>query len=193
MLILYAVAFGFILGFATKGRIKYFPLRILYWKALALSALAIQLVIFSELAVIKALPETIIITAHVISYILLFIFIGRNYKNFGITFIGAGIFLNSLVIFLNGGYMPTIPENLRKTSLGASAALIDQGQAVNNSSKITSETLLPWLADIFYLPDWVPLSNVFSIGDIVVAIGICIYIVINMHPLPGNDSSGTRV
>jgi lipoprotein signal peptidase len=47
---------------------------------------------------------------------------------------------------------------------------------------MTSDTLLPWLGDVFYLPSWVPFSNVFSIGDVLIAVGICVYIVMNMHP-----------
>ena len=70
MLILYAVLLGFILGFATKGRLKYLPQRPLYWKLLALFAFIIQLVIFSELAFVKALPEAMIVISHLISYIL---------------------------------------------------------------------------------------------------------------------------
>lgn len=182
MFILYAVVLGIIAGYITKGRLKNLALRPLYWKNLAIFAFLIQLVIFSNLPFIDALPAMFIVIMHYISYICLLAFIIRNRSNLGITVVGIGILLNSLVIFLNGGHMPTIPQNLKNTSVGQSADLINQGEAVHNSAKMTSETLLSWLGDIFYLPSWVPLSNVFSIGDILIAVGICIYIVINMHP-----------
>lgn len=189
MFILYAVVFGIILGYATKGRLKNMVLRPLYWKSFVFLAFSIQLVIFSNLTFIETLPAIFIIIMHYFSYICLLAFIVRNIKNYGINVVGIGIFLNSLVIFINGGYMPTIPQNLKNTSVWQSAEAINQGEAVQNSAKMTSETLLPWLGDIFYLPSWIPLSNVFSIGDILIAAGICIYIVINMHPVkaPGSN------
>lgn len=183
MFILYAVVFGIILGYAAKGRLKNLALRPLYWKSLALLAFVIQLVIFSNLPFIETLPTIFIVVFHYASYVCLLTFIARNVKNFGITIVGIGIFLNTLVIFLNGGHMPTIPQNLKNTSVGQSAEVINQGQAVHNSAKMTGDTLLPWLGDIFYLPSWLPFSNVFSIGDILIATGICVYIVINMHPV----------
>jgi hypothetical protein len=183
MFILYAVVFGIIFGYIAGGSLKNMALRPLYWKSLALLAFVIQFVIFSNLSFVKTLPAIIIVVMHYFSYICLLVFIIRNIKNRGVNVVGIGIFLNSLVIFLNGGHMPTIPQNLKNTSVGQSAEVINQGIAVQNSVKLTNETLLPWLGDIFYLPSWVPLSNVFSVGDIMIAIGICIYIGINMHSL----------
>ena len=182
MFILYAVVLGIVLGYVTKGKLKYIILRPLYWKGLAFLAFAIQLVIFSNLSFTETIPTTFITILHYFSYLCLLVFMMRNIKNWGITVVGIGIFLNALVIFLNGGRMPTIPENLKNTSFWQSADLITQGDALKNSAKMTGETLLPWLGDIFYLPPWLPLSNVFSIGDIFIAVGVCIYIVINMHP-----------
>lgn len=188
MFILYAVVLGLILGYATRGRLKHMILRPLYWKALALFAFAIQLVVFSNLPFVETLPRIFIIVSHYVSYLCLLVFVARNIKNAGILIVGTGIFLNSLVIFLNGGHMPTIPENFRNTSVGRSADVINQGEAVHNSAKLTADTILPWLGDIFYLPSWVPLSNVFSIGDVLIALGICIYIIVNMHPVKSRNA-----
>ena len=183
MFILYAVILGIIFGYITKGNLKYIVQRPLFWTGLVFVAFAIQLVIFSNIPFVSTLPKAIIVVLHYVSYLCLLIFIIRNYKNLGICVIGIGIFLNALVIFLNGGHMPTIPENLGNTSFGPSEELINQGVAVHNSAKMTSDTLLPFLGDIFYMPSWIPLSNVFSIGDIIIAVGICLYIAIHMHPV----------
>jgi hypothetical protein len=182
MFIIYSVIFGLILGYITKGSLKNIIQRSLYWRWLALTAFIIQILIFSDLPLFSSLPHVIVVIFHYVSYLCLLIFIIRNIKNFGISFVGLGIFFNMLVIFINGGHMPTIPQNLKNTSVGKSAEAINQGEAVHNSAKMTSDTLLPWLGDVFYLPSWVPFSNVFSIGDVLIAVGICVYIVMNMHP-----------
>ena len=183
MFILYAVILGILIGYITKGNLKNIIQRPLFWTGLVFAAFAIQLVIFSNIPFVLTLPKAIIIVLHYVSYICLLIFVVRNYKNLGICVIGIGIFLNALVIFLNGGHMPTIVENLLNTSIGQSIDLVGQGDAVHNSAKMTSDTLLPFLGDIFYMPSWIPLSNVFSIGDIIIAVGICLYIAIHMHPV----------
>ena len=188
MFILYAVIIGIILGYAAKGRLKNIASKPLRWKYLPLAALLVQLVIFSDLSVVKDMPSIITAALHIASYACLLIFAVKNIRNAGIAMIGSGIFLNSLVIFLNDGFMPTSPENLKSTSVGSSADLIAGGEAVNNSIKLTAETALPWLGDIFRMPSWMPLSNVFSIGDVLIAAGICVYLVISMRPIRKTQS-----
>ena len=183
MFILYAVVLGIVLGYAAKGKIVNISKRPLYWKLLPAVALAIQLVIFSKLELIKTLPVQFIVIFHLVSYILLIVFLIKNINNSGIAIAGTGIFLNSLVIFMNGGYMPAIPDNVKNTSFNSTAELINRGETVNNSIKLTNDTFLPWLGDIFHMPSWMPFSNVFSIGDVLIAAGICVYIIVNMRPV----------
>ena len=183
MFILYSVIIGLIIGYMTGGRLRNIIQRPLYWRLLAIIALAVQMLIFSDLPFFKSLPNLAIIILHYASYVCLLVFIVRNAKNLGILTLSIGVILNTLVIFLNGGHMPTIPENLKNASVGKSADLIDQGVAVHNSAKMTTDTLLPWLGDIFYMPSWIPFSNVFSIGDIFIAVGVCVYLFMNMRPV----------
>ena len=189
MFLIYPIILGIIVGYLTGGRITSLLERTLHWKLLALGALAIQLVIFSNLPVQDYLPGLALEALHYLSYISLLVFIIRNIKLPGILPIGSGIFLNTLAIFLNGGYMPTFPENMKYTALAQYAAVIEQGGTSNNSSGITSDTVLPWLGDIFYLPSWIPLSNVFSIGDLLIGAGVFIYLLINMKS-PKNLKKG---
>lgn len=182
MFIIYPVILGILVGYIAGGSLKWLIMRPFHWKLLAISAFLIQVVIFSDFRFLKSYPETAVTTLHYVSYILLLAFILRNVKVSGIALVGVGIFLNSLVIFVNGGYMPTLPENLKSTSIAKHAEAISQGNTVHNSSGITSQTLLPWLGDIFYIPSWVPFSNVFSIGDVLIGVGIFIYFLINMRP-----------
>lgn len=179
MLIVYAVVTGIIIGLIMGGNLKYLAQNNFQWKTLAVIAFLIQIIIFSDIPFWKP-SGGIIVFLHLISYITLLVFIFINIKAIGLIIIGAGIFLNALVIFINGGYMPTLAKNLLNTSMNRYAETISQGNAVHNSAEITRTTLLPWLGDIFYLPSWIPLSNVFSIGDVIIAVGICIYFVFNM-------------
>ncbi|MGO9207292.1 MAG: DUF5317 family protein, partial [Candidatus Limnocylindrales bacterium] len=53
-----------------------------------------------------------------------------------------------------------------------------------NSREIASPVLGP-LGDVFALPAGVPLANVFSVGDVLIALGIVLVIVAAMRlPLP---------
>jgi hypothetical protein len=36
---------------------------------------------------------------------------------------------------------------------------------------------LPWLVDRWPAPEWVPLANVFSVGDVVIALGAVVLVV----------------
>jgi hypothetical protein len=181
MLVLYFVITGILLGYVTGGRLKHLVRRQFRFILLAVSAFLVQIVIFSDIPFLKLGDSTTTII-HLISYLCLLAFILLNIKIPGIAFIGMGILSNALVIFLNGGYMPTYSENLKNTSVAAKAQALVQNGTVTNSKEITSTTILPWLGDIFYLPAWIPFSNVFSIGDIIIAVGICVYFIKNMKP-----------
>ena len=43
-------------------------------------------------------------------------------------------------------------------------------------SNLVSDPALPWLTDIFALPPWLPFSNVFSVGDILIGLGVVVVI-----------------
>lgn len=190
MFILYAVVLGILIGYILGGSLKGLIQQELRWRGLVIFAFLIQLVIFTDIPFLK-ITSGATVFFHAVSYLSLMVFIALNLRIKGMPLIGSGIFSNALVIFLNGGYMPTIPKNLLNTAAGRTAQAIAQGDAVHNSAGMTSHTLLPWLGDIFYLPSWVPMSNVFSIGDILVAIGICLYLIISMRSVGNNKSTGT--
>lgn len=182
MLIVYFVAIGILIGYISGGHLANLGNRSLHWKWLAICSFLIQIVLFSDIPFLK-LEASVIMGFHLLSYLGLLAFIFFNRKTVGIVITGIGIFLNSLVIFINGGYMPTLSENISKTSMARNAEALSQGEAVHNSIQTGKDTLLPWLGDIFYLPSWVPFSNVFSIGDVIIAAGIFLYLVLGMRPV----------
>lgn len=187
MFILYAMVLGIGTGYILGGRLKRLIGRPLEFKSAAFAALLIQLVVFSDNPLAEALPGTGIVVFHLLSYLCLAAFVVKNWKTHGIIPIGAGILSNALVIFVNGGYMPTIPENLARTSVGQSAGMISQGQAIHNSALMTADTHLAWLGDMFYMPAWMPFSNVFSIGDVLIGLGVLIYFAWGMKIQPKTE------
>ncbi len=81
-----------------------------------------------------------------------------------------GVGLNLLVIGANGGYMPRSTE--ASVAVGRPIETIIDGQRFTNVGVLSDATRLPWLADVVAEPGWLPLSNVLSIGDLLLAGGL---------------------
>jgi hypothetical protein len=82
----------------------------------------------------------------------------------------AGLIANLLVITINGGYMPV--SMLARTVAG----MTPFAGVYNNGIEMTSSTLLWFLGDLIPLPGWLPLSNVFSVGDLLISLGIVVFV-----------------
>ena len=78
-----------------------------------------------------------------------------------------GVLLNCLVIVTNGGHMP-------RAAVGGHAAAQDPAMAghLTNVTPLTEETRLAWLGDVLPEPTQLPLSNVLSVGDVLLAAGL---------------------
>lgn len=110
----------------------------------------------------------------ILIYIVGMLFLWINRKHEGFTILLLGVFLNFLVMAINGGRMPVSVE---------AASILDpnylQALEQNLASKhtiLTSSTYLPFLADIIPLQPPYPREQVISIGDIVMNVGIFIFI-----------------
>jgi hypothetical protein len=97
----------------------------------------------------------------------------RNWRIIGVPVIGVGAISNLSAIVANGGYMPADPGAL--AVVGG-----DIPTSYSNSTVVAHPALQP-LTDIFALPPWLPLANVFSIGDVLIALGVCVVIVAAMR------------
>ena len=80
---------------------------------------------------------------------------------------------NLVTIVANGGYMPVSPE-----AVAAMGRLPKEGYS---NSKLVEGVVLGPLTDIFAMPTWIPLANVFSVGDALIGIGAAIAVVAAMH------------
>jgi hypothetical protein len=127
-------------------------------------ALGIQFVLFSPLT--ADVPEPVVEAVHLGTYALLGLFAVANRHIRALAPILLGLTLNALAIVANGGRMPA-------SAAAARAAGIDH---LTNIS--TGATHLRFLGDVFALPGQLPLANVFSIGDILIGLGVIAFIVL---------------
>jgi hypothetical protein len=89
----------------------------------------------------------------------------------GIVLVIAGMASNLVAVLANGGVMPTLPSAAR----GAG----HMGAAKYNSVT-NADPSLGWLVDRWAAPDWIPLANVFSVGDVVLALGAFVLVLTAM-------------
>lgn len=108
---------------------------------------------------------------YVFSILLLLLAAGLNLSLVGMRILGLGLLLNFLVIAANGGYMPVSPDNLVRGGLFHQAELLRARGHFSNSTLLTNQTRLPFLADVFFIPVPLPLRSVFSPRDVFIAIG----------------------
>jgi len=162
MFILYAVLAGLVIGFALHGRLDGLAATHFRLGWLAVVALGIQLVLFSPLAAdgLREAARWI----YVVSTGLVVVVVLANLRLSGLPIVLGGALSNLLAIIANGGSMPASPE-----ALAATGQTIGDGPT--NSVVLARPALEP-LTDVYAMPAWLPLANIFSIGDVLIAIGI---------------------
>ncbi len=168
--ILYAIPIGIIAGYLLGGRLEGLADIHFRWGWLAIAGLLVQVLLFAEpvAATVGAAGTPIYLasTAAVLVAVL------RNVRIPGMPIVAIGAASNLLAIVVNGGVMPTSPE--------AVAALEPEAAGFSNSAVMSDPVLRP-LTDIFTLPPWVPFANVFSIGDVLIGLGVVMVIALGMR------------
>jgi len=170
LLIIPAIILVYLIG----GNLKWLINRPLNHKWLVMTALFIQIVIFSGFPFINHLPALYIGIVHIVSYLLLLSFIALNISVPGIALLGTGTLLNTIVIAANGGFMPS--------------PLLSPGSISKNVVGLSSDSRLIFLADVLSVPEWFPLPEAFSIGDVFIALGMVAYLLINSRK-PKSESA----
>ena len=104
-----------------------------------------------------------------ISYLFAVGFLFENRKIPGMWLIGLGTSLNLAAILANGGVMPATRHALAVAGLPVDVAHFKNSMALASPK-------LSFLGDVFAIPKSLPMSNVFSIGDICIALGAAVSI-----------------
>lgn len=134
-------------------------LRVLWLPA---ALLAVQVLIIS---IIPHAWHPALAVVHVMTYVGAGGFVLANRHIPGVSLLAAGAVTNGVTIAANGGTLPARPEAI------ASAGLDHDPGSFNNSIAIANPRL-SWLGDIFSWPAPLPLHNTFSVGDVLVLLGV---------------------
>lgn len=171
MFIVYALLAGVVLGLLLGGRLSALGDLRIRWVWAAIAGLGVQLLLFSPLG--EQLPEGAVPIVYVASTAAVLAVVALNWRIPGFAVIALGAALNLAAILANGGYMPADPGAL-------AAAGLEPGSGATNSI-VTDDPALWLLTDIFAIPAGLPFANVFSLGDVVIAVGVVVAIVAGMR------------
>lgn len=114
---------------------------------------------------LPGLPEGLRAALMLVAYPVGAVFLTANWHLPGMPLVALGAALNLLAIAVNAGVMPASPSAL------AGAGLPVHQPGFQNSTALP-DPRLAFLGDVFYIPASWPLSNVFSVGDLLIALGM---------------------
>lgn len=173
-MVLDGMIISIIIGFIRKGNLK--ELATLRIKGGMIFPVLFLLEIFvflfqDRFSTLKTLSNTIYMIVYLLG--LTFLYMNRHYKGFYLILLG--VFLNFLVMAINGGRMPV--------SLDAASVLdpmyadsLKNGGIYAKHQALTDSTHLGFLGDVIPITHPYPKTQVISIGDIIMNIGIFIFV-----------------
>lgn len=183
--VLAAVAVGLASG-GSLARLAHVRLRATW---LFFAAVGVQVVAFPFGVLPWRTPEVLASLLWLVSYGLICAGAVVNIRITGVPIVAAGLVLNVAAVLANRGTMPVLPDAMH--AAGRTDA------AFNNSTALADPRLSP-LVDRWAAPDWIPLANVFSVGDVVIAVGAAVIVLAGMGVRwprvraagPASESSG---
>jgi Family of unknown function (DUF5317) len=178
---LYAIPVGFVVGLVLGGSLGKLAGLQFRWVPIFVGGLIAQLILFSS-AVTERIGD-LGAPLYVLSTAVVLLAIAANWRIAGVPILVAGAACNLAAILANGGYMPA-----------GAAALAAQGRILgteySNSAAVARPNLEP-LTDIFAMPRWMPGHNIFSVGDMLIGLGVIVIIVAAMRRGAGRHVAGT--
>jgi hypothetical protein len=134
--------------------------------AVAVGALALQILIIS---VLPGGTHGLHVAVHLASYAIVGVVVAANLRLPHAWLLALGGALNFTAIAANGGVMPASASALRAADRVPAA-----DQFAN--SVVKAHPHLGFLGDVFALPAPLPLSNVFSVGDVCLVVGAFLFL-----------------
>jgi hypothetical protein len=184
--ILYAVLAGLVIGLLSGGSATRLGDLRFRWAPLIAVGMVIQVLLFSSPlgdAIGPAAP-----VVYIASNVAVLVAVWRNLAIPGLPLVLIGGISNLIAIVANRGFMPVSPE-----AMAAMGRVPTEGYT---NSRLVDGVVLGPLTDLFAMPTWVPMANVFSIGDALIGVGAAIAVVAAMHgrapvvarPAPGEPA-----
>lgn len=176
MFMLWAIPIGILVGLLAGGHVDALARFRFRWGWLAVAGLLLQVVLFTPTG--DELAGGLGPALYVLSTLTVFVAVLRNIRVPGMAIVALGAVSNLAAIGANGGFMPA-------SAWALEAAGLDGPGDHTNSIVLPNPALEP-LTDIFAIPAWLPMANVFSVGDVLIGVGIVIVIAAAMRrPVPG--------
>lgn len=167
MIILLVLLMAILFALVRGGKITYLADLNIQWRGVIIGGFLIQVVVFEDFWQNNSSLYPLTTTAYFISLFLLVIALIKNNAFPGIKLLTFGFVLNVLAIVLNGGYMPATVDAWATAGFHS----LSPGQTYNNSIIAGPNTPALFLGDIFAIPKGFVFPNVFSIGDLLIALG----------------------
>ena len=170
-----AVALSTALGLLRGGRLA--NLGGVSWRHpyLIIVGLGLQVAIFSPLwPDLFEGPPTAILYIDALALLLLAVILNSQLP--GIKLLGVGLALNLLAISSHGGWMPVRLEAVRQAGLAPIAAVLETTGHYRHLIPLGGGSALWFLTDILPVPGPGPQANVYSVGDLLVAAGVFLFV-----------------
>jgi len=168
MFLLPVVVIGVVVGLILGGRLDRIADVRLRAPWLFYVAIGMQVLAFPSPVVPLHASEVVATALSIGSYACLLLVFVLNRELTGMPIAGAGMLMNLVAILSNGLHMPALPSAMRDAGLSYTG--------VHNNSVAEAHPHLPWLVDRWAAPSWVPAGNVFSVGDVVIAVGVLVLV-----------------
>jgi hypothetical protein len=165
-----------IVALLTGGRLSNLKNIQFRYTWLVLAAVALKIITNSALRYKLGISDLMAPKLYMLSLGLVAIFVILNIGLRGLTLIGLGLLSNLAAIFFNGGYMPLKREYFLLIASAEELEKINQGLPAYNYIATGPQTKLYYLSDIFLMPHWIFITKVFSVGDVLITIGGCIFV-----------------
>ena len=180
MVLLLAVGLGIAVGWLLGGRLARLADLRLRAMWLFYVAIGLQIVAFPSQTLPWAVGDRLAIGLWLGSYGCLVVAVACNLRVRGAAIVGLGMASNLVAVIANGGHMPGLPSALRAAGHTYTGS--------HNNEVVSSHPHLAWLVDRWAVPHWIPGGNVYSVGDVLIAIGAVVMVAAAMGatvPLAG--------